>query len=565
VSGAAGRRWLLRGLLAVGVPVVCFAALEGALRLGGYGRSPRFLIPDARPGFYRTNPDFVSSFLPSTFDLRPLNARVAMPKPAGALRVVLLGESAAQGVPVPAFGFAAQLRAQLRARFPGREIEVINTGIVAINSHVIYQIAKQLAAFAPDVFVVYAGNNEVVGPYGPGSPYLSAMPPLWVIRLSVWVRQSRTGQLVNAAVARLARGRRKPIEWGGMSMFVHSTVAGDDPRLEAVYANFEANLRDIVRVAAAGGARTLLCTVGCNLRDCAPFVSRHRAGLAGDELRAWTRAFERGRLEWLLGQADGAARDLAEARRLDPQYAETSYLLGDLAAERGPPGAGRALLVDAEHWDALRFRPDPRINAAVRRVAGASAGQAELLDTAQLLGSDPAATVPPSGRHDFMEHVHLDWAGNFLVARAMAERVAALADPATPAGPARLDDAACAAAVGYTPPERLGVLQHVATITQNPPFTAQVTYIEDEARLKADLAAAGRVADDPEALRRAADVLAQARARDPENPDLAKLAEDVADRRGDLAAALALARRAQELQPYDFALATPAARRATGC
>jgi hypothetical protein len=114
--------------------------------------------------------------------------------------VVVLGESAAQGVPAPQFGFAAQLRAQLRSRYPGRAVEVINTGIVAINSHAVYQIARQMADLSPDAFVVYMGNNEVVGPYGPGCAYLSEMPPLWVIRLSIWVKSTRTGQLVNAAV-----------------------------------------------------------------------------------------------------------------------------------------------------------------------------------------------------------------------------------------------------------------------------------------------------------------------------------------------------------------------------
>ena len=128
---------------------------------------------------------------------------------------MVLGESAAQGIPVPSFGFAAQLRAQLRARYPGKNIEVINTGIVAINSHVVYQIARELAGFSPDLFVVYLGNNEVVGPYGPGCAYLSEMPPLWVIRLSVFVRSTRTGQLVMAAVGKLSRGNRPPAGVGG--------------------------------------------------------------------------------------------------------------------------------------------------------------------------------------------------------------------------------------------------------------------------------------------------------------------------------------------------------------
>jgi hypothetical protein len=276
IPRAGARVWLYRALAAVVVPAALLLVLECGLRVAGFGQSFHFLIPDERPGYFRTNPDFVSWFLPSNFDLRPLNFGVSASKPPNTVRVVVLGESAAQGIPVPSFGFAAQLRAQLRSRYPGRDIEVINTGIVAISSHVVYQIARELSGFSPDLFVVYMGNNEVVGPYGPGCAYLSEMPPLWFIRLSVFVRSTRTGQLMASFLGRIARHGKPPAEWGGMTMFVNNAVKGDDPRLEAVYKNFEANLRDIVRVAAGSGAKTLLCTVASNIRDSAPFLSLHR-------------------------------------------------------------------------------------------------------------------------------------------------------------------------------------------------------------------------------------------------------------------------------------------------
>ena len=127
------RGGLYRLLAVVGIPAVLFLGLEGGLRVAGFGSSASFLIPDDKPGYFRSNPDFVSLFLPRNFELRPLNFRVAVPKPPNTVRIVVLGESAAQGVPVPTFGLAPQLRAQLRARYPDKDIEVINTGVVAIN------------------------------------------------------------------------------------------------------------------------------------------------------------------------------------------------------------------------------------------------------------------------------------------------------------------------------------------------------------------------------------------------------------------------------------------------
>jgi tetratricopeptide (TPR) repeat protein len=554
-SRAAARLWLFRLLAAVGIPAVLFAGLEGGLRVAGFGQSLRFLVPDERPGFFRTNPGFVSSFLPIGFDLKPLNFGVAARKPPNTVRIVVLGESAAQGVPMPSFGVAAQLRAQLRARYPHKDFEVLNTGIVAVNSHVVYQIARELSGYSPDLFVVYMGNNEVVGPYGPGCAFLSQMPPLWIIRLGVFVRSTRTGQLVTFLAGKLARSSRKPAEWGGMSMFVKNAVSGDDPRLEAVYRNFEENLRGIVRAATDSGARTLLCTVASNLKDCAPFLSLHEAGLTESGLAEWSRAFNRGRTEWLLGETGTAQADLLDALRLDPQYADTSFMLGSLELQAGNTGAARKHFIDAEHWDGLRFRPDPRINEIIREVARQGAPGVSLVDAADAMGCDPQSSAAPAGRNLLFEHVHFDWDGNYLLARMIAESSEGALFGAKKSDLPWLDSAGCASALAYTAHERLSVLQKVESIVQNPPFTNQLTYCEDEARLALELSRAKTDRSDPEKLRHAKEVVEAAIARDRGNADLPKIAEDIDEDLGDIAGALAQARRAEELQPRHFALA----------
>ena len=554
-KGAPSKLWLFRALAALGIPAALFLGLEAGLRIAGFGQSVQFLIPDSRAGFLRSNPEFVSSFLPGSFDLRPLNFVVEERKPANTVRVVVLGESAAQGIPVPAFGFAPQLRAQLRTRFPGRNIEVINTGIVAINSHVVYKIARELGGISPDLFVVYMGNNEVVGPYGPGCAYLSQMPPLWFIRLSVAVRSTRTGQLVSRALARLGGSSHKPEEWGGMSMFVNNAVSGDDPRLRAVYQNFESNLRDIVRVASRSGATTLLCTVASNLSDCAPLLSIHRPGMSQDELERWGKIFRRGRIEWKAGDFSRAYTDLAETELMDPHYADCEFMMGSIELGRGEVEAARRHFLSAQHWDALRFRPDERINQIIRQVAGESGRSAVLVDIALGLGSDPKSVVPPAGRGIFFEHVHFDWPGNYEVARKMAEACANSLGPAPGPAPAWLDSEACAAALGYTDRERFTVLEKVAGIIQNPPFTNQLTYCEDQARLSRDLARSKADRNDPEKLVRSESVVRAALAADPSNSDLIRILEDIEDQRGNVDAALALSMRAQQVQPQSYALA----------
>ncbi len=554
-TGAFAKIWFFRAFTALVIPALLLLLLEGGLQVAGFGRPTGFFIPDDKPGFLRTNPDYVSLFLPGSFDLRQLNYRVAEKKPANAVRIVVLGESAAQGIPVPMFAFAPQLRAQLRARYPEKNIEVINTGVVAINSHVVYQIARDVARYAPDLFVVYMGNNEVVGPYGPGCSYLSDMRPLWAIRLGAWVQSTRTGQLVAAAMAKVARLKKPPLEWGGMAMFVNSAVRGDDPRLEAVYRNFEANLRDIVRVATRAGAQTLLCTVVSNLKDSPPFLSLHRPDLAPTDLTAWQHAFAEGRLAWKLGETAAARSHLNEAWRVDPQHADTAFMLGDLDQQVGETNAARQWFIAAQRWDALRFRPDPKLNEIIRAVAR-DQPFVRLVDSARLLGSDPASTGASAGRELFFEHVHFDWEGNYQLARLIAEGAGATLFKSETGQRPWLDSTGCAAALGYTAQARFTVLQRTTLITQNPPFTNQLTYPQDQAWMARALAQADAEHRNPEVIKRAQVAVQAAVIHDPDNPDLVKLEQEIDDDLGDLTGALVQVRRGRELQPYNFALAT---------
>jgi tetratricopeptide (TPR) repeat protein len=546
--------WIYRLGLAVGIPVFLLLMLEMGLRLGGFGKPATFLIPDDKPGYLRTNPDFASLFLPGNFDLRPLNFRVAAHKAPNTVRIVVLGESAAQGIPVPSFAFAPQLRAQLRSRFPGKEFEVINTGIVAINSHVVYQIAREMARYEPDLFVVYMGNNEVVGPYGPGCAYLSQMPPLWVIRASVFVRSTRTGQLLGSLIGRLSPRGRGPRQWGGMSMFVDNAVAGDDPRLETVYANFESNLRGIVDAASGAGAKTLLCTVVCNLKDCPPFLSVHSPGLSAKDLASWQSLFDSGRLDWRLGDNVGARSRLKEALRIDPHFADTQFLLGTLDDVSGNTADARSHFIEALHWDALRFRPDPRINQIVRKVALEGRVGVGIVDSAVEMGSDPESKGEPSGRGILFEHVHFDWSGNYRLALLMARGCSVALFGGYAGAQGWLDGDACAKALAYTPHERLPLLLRIDVLTRKPPFTNQLTHVVDEARMAREIDAALKRSREAGVVSEAEETAKAAIAMDPNDPALAGILEGIYLDEGAIEDALAQSRRAGELLPRDYAI-----------
>ena len=542
--------WLFRLALLFGAPLVFFFGLEGGLRISGYGRNPSFFIKDeAAPGYYRTNPRFTELFFPASFGLKPLNFRLPRAKPAGTKRVFVLGESAAMGVPEPAFGLAPQLQAQLRGAVPGQRIEVYNLGVTAINSHAVRRILDEALAFEPDLVVIYMGNNEVVGPYGAGAVVTNGVLPLPLIRASLWIRGTRTGQLLQALAARLGRAGSGFRDWRGMEMFADKAVPADDPRLPGVYRNFSANLEAMLAAAREAGVKTVLSTVAVNVRDCAPFVS-HGAALPPEKQAAFQAAWTEGRRAEAAGDLPRARARLAEAVTLDPGHAAAHYLLAAALEASGEAAGAREHYFAALQQDALRFRADATINRLIREVAGREARDVTLVDAARELGADISSPGALAGSDLFFEHVHLTWEGNFALVRALAPAAsAALAGPASAPRPL-LASAACAEAVGFTELGRLAMLRRMDELNARPPFTGQVRYAADRTRLARQIAASEETLAAPGALAAIYARLGSALARDPDNLALLFQAASTALPAGDPAGALPLLDRLAEMQPF---------------
>lgn len=494
------RVWLGKLALAVCVPLFLFGGLELGLRLAGYGQPFDFFIPTAEPGIFRTNPHFTDVFFPASFGLKPVNFKLPLEKPPDELRVFVIGESAAMGVPEPGFGLAPQLQAQLRAAWPGRSLRVYNLGITAINSHAIEAIARQAVKFHPDLLVVYMGNNEVIGPYGPSSVATGKMLPRSLIHLSLRVRRLRLGQLLGAVLQKFRPSSVSFKDWRGMEMFASKVLPADDPRLDEVYGNFAANLDEILGAARAADVKVVLSTVAVNVRDCAPFVSRHAASLTPAQLATFDQAMTRG--------------DYAGALAIDPQFAETHFRLARALESQGELEPARRECLAALQWDALRFRADARLNQIIRTAARSRPGSVALVDAATAMGADATSQAPPAGGEFFFEHVHLTWQGNYVLARLLAEGVAGMIGGAQAAWLSPQDSAA---ALGYTAYGHSGQAREMEQLTGRPPFTQQSSFARMRIRLAAEIAASDASLAAPGALRAVATAVAEARRRDPTN------------------------------------------------
>jgi tetratricopeptide (TPR) repeat protein len=474
--GAAGRRALFTVLAVLVVPAALLGALEAALRGAGVGESRAFATKERRDGVqvWVRNPAFARLFFEPQLAREAHPFALAVPKPAGEVRVFLLGASAANGIPEPAYGLARQLEVLLRERHPDARLEVVDVAITATNSHVTRRIAEASARMEPDLFVLYLGNNEVVGPYGPGTVFAPLLKSRGLIALDLAVRSSRLGQ-VAAALGRRLRPRSDARSWEGLEMFASRQVRADDPRLETVYRHFEANVRDVARAAGKAGAPIVLSTVGVNLLDCAPFASP---------------------------PGDGPA-------------AEDRFREGRAAFAAGDSGRARGLLSEARDLDGLRFRADSRINAVLRRVgeelaaggaraaaagdgpAGGAAGAAtagdgrpgvQFVDAAEILAAAAPEGIP--GRSLFWEHVHLTFRGNAVLARAFAGpaedaliRAGKLGDPARDWP----DAAECAELLALTDWDRVDVARTVYNMMDQPPFSGQLGHEDDLAFLRAQV------------------------------------------------------------------------------
>ena len=445
---SAGRRWLFRAVLVL-FPFLAVLLLELLLRAIGYGVPVGFVLRqqvEEQPR-YLSNPRFTWLFFDPAVARVPPPFSLAVRKPAGAARVFVLGSSAAQGDPEPAFGIARQIEVLLRDQYRGVDVEVVNAAATAVNSHYVYAVARQALRLEPDVFVVYAGNNEVVGPYGAGTVLTAAAPPLTLVRASVAIQETRLGHLLGnlarAAGRGLGRGQ-PPGAWHGMEMFLKQQVRPGDPALERAYRNYEGNLADTCRLARTAGVPVVLSTVAVNLRSCGPFASPEAAEL-----------YRRGREEAGLG------RD-AEARRL---------------------------LGQARDLDTLRFRADSRTNAIVREVARREAG-VRLVDAEEAFARQSPHGVP--GEESFLDHVHPTFHGNYLLACALFAAVReALPEPMRRevSGRPLPAEEEVARRLVYTELDRYRIAETMQLRLRDAPFTNQPDHAEQQERFADEMAA----------------------------------------------------------------------------
>jgi tetratricopeptide (TPR) repeat protein len=485
-----GRKWLFRFLAVVVLPLILLGGFELLLRLLGVGFNPDFFT-QARIGgrdCLVANDRFGLRFFPRSMARTPSPVVMPATKAPGTFRIFIFGESAALGDPRPNYGAGAYLEVLLAERFPNAKFEVVNTGITAINSHVILPIARECSRQSGDLWLVYMGNNEMVGPFGAATVFGWQAPPLWLVKAQLEMRRFRLVQWLDEAGQKLRKSNSGSSSWNGMEMFLRNQVPPDDPRRQRVAANFERNLEDILSAGLASGAKVVLSTVAVNLQDSPPFGTLSGDAQPPSDRAAYEKICQEGALSQAQGRWTDARSEFQRATGMCPQAAQAQYQLATCLLHLTNREAARLHFQKAVDVDTLSFRADSKINGGIQAAARKFACESLVLcDAAGALSTNSPDGIP--GRNFFYEHVHLNPDGNYALAIAWAGCVEKLLDPKLKAGarPAWASQAGCEQLIGLTDWNRVSILDEVLQRMQRPPFSGQSGNAQRVAQLQGEI------------------------------------------------------------------------------
>jgi tetratricopeptide (TPR) repeat protein len=470
---SSSRKGLFIFVLTVVLPFTLLLLFEAVLRIIDYGYPPGFFVQRDVAGqkVFADNPKFSLRFFSPELARPSCHLVIPAEKPPDNFRIFVLGGSAAMGDPDFSFGFSRILETMLQHQYPRVKFEVINTAITAINSNVVLPIARECADLEPDLFIIYLGNNEVIGPYGPGTVFVPFLSHRSFIRASVFLNATKTGQLLNGFVRQLNADEGKTRTWGGVDMFTENRLRFNDTRMSAVYDHFRDNLFEICRIGHRAGAKVIVSTVATNLKNCAPFGSLHRQDLTDSALKEWEVNYNAGIDLESAGKFEEAIVLYQKASAIDAEFADLSYRLARCFWALDQYEEARKHYVNARNLDALRFRADSRINDIIREIpAIRSDVDATVVDAESALQA--ASPQGIAGDRLFYDHVHLNFTGNYLLARSVKEHIEGILGMESPDNP--LSEIECAERLALTPWDRYRMETEILGRMRSPAFAGQL-------------------------------------------------------------------------------------------
>ena len=428
-SHDARRRRIWFRLAAVMIGLLPLVLLEGVLRLFDVGRPAD--TPDPFAGFNRNFPLFEKqgAVYRTAHSRAPFIQPQEFPveKPRGSFRLFCFGGSTVYGHPyLGATSFPQWLQLECAGSEPARTWQAINCGGISYASYRIVPMVKEVLRYQPDLIVVATGHNEFLEDRTYAS--LKSRSAFWA-----WL-QTRAASLhlvtlVRAWIVHEPRGALSPapVEDTTLGPTVHTRLDDasgyasyhpDAAWHERVIAQYDESVRTIVADCRAAHVPLILVRLGSNLRDCPPFKSEHRPGLAPQLETDWQAAFD------LASAAEKAdpARALEyyrAAAKIDGEYPLLDYRIARLLDRTGHAAEALPYYVKAKDEDVCPLRIISPVEDRLVRIATET--NTPLVDAAKIIAAKCPDQIP--GDDWYVDHVHPSIGGHQLIAHALAAQM----------------------------------------------------------------------------------------------------------------------------------------------
>ncbi len=342
---ATGKRLYLFYTLALSIPLLFFVLFELGLRAFNYGDDQQLFIAAPEKGHNEphlmTNPLVAQRYFPRQgYIPEPPTELFRLNKPDNGYRIFVMGESTTASWPYPENVLFSRLLGQRLADvFPDRQVEVVNTGIAAVNSFTLIDFMDEILAQQPDAILIYAGHNEFYGALGAASSN-SVGQSRWLITTYLKLLQLKTVQLVrnglNALIHQLGAPSGNQFSTLMGRMVGERSIPYNSPTYQIAKANYEANLRQIMAKAKAAGVPVVISELVSNLRDQRPFVSVDDGEqLPADIAYAWAQQLEQQEMYGMANESYRWAKDLDGLRFRAPE--EFNAIIHKVAGEFNAP------------------------------------------------------------------------------------------------------------------------------------------------------------------------------------------------------------------------------------
>ncbi len=304
-------------------PVILLLLVEGALRISGYksNTADLFMEVPTLPEYKIVNPEFVGRYFPNFVPQLAPNP-FKEKKPENTYRIFVFGGSSTQGFPYNFYeSFSAKLEQRLLLETNGLNIEVINLGMTAVNSYVVWDLSSRVMEYEPDAVIIYAGHNEYYGSFGVGSSQFGLGKNIGLKRLII--------KLKNFALYRLLEDLMKPEKSETESRTMMARVVSESEielggdTYQAGLRQFRENIGDVISNFKEEGIPVYIGNLASNLKDQAPLGDNEEARLE----------FERGIALYDAGEIDSALTAFEKSKDLDDTRFRAPSAINDIIYE----------------------------------------------------------------------------------------------------------------------------------------------------------------------------------------------------------------------------------------